>query len=248
MCEEDFNGQPCTLLRDAIGIRGIQDDLPFYVSPINAFQYRDVPVSFIQTYSGDFDEVFATRGEGDVVGFIKSLGKGKVMVFGAAMYTETVGDIDIVHQMAMKFDCPPLFKLSDWADVRISIGEKGSFLFVNNYQDDPVETIIEYENEKLFGGSPVCLAARTGLILPVNWQVRDGVMVHYATSEIVEVAEEGDALTLKTQQREFTAEVTLKGYRCEAGESLEKSAQGERLRVQGLRVQGKDGVILLRRE
>jgi beta-galactosidase len=231
ICLEDFNGQACTLLKDAIGIKEIQEDAPFVVKNIDAFGYRDVPVSFIETYTGDFDEVFATRGDAEVVGFIKSIGAGKVLVFGAAMCTETLGDIDIVHQMAVKMSCPSLFAVPDWADMRISRGENGSFLFVNNYQDDPVETMVVYQGETLFGGNPVTLAARTGLILPLEWQPRPGIRIHYCTSEIVELAAAGAGMALKTQQPEFFAELTLNGYRCDGAVAVQRPDGSRRVQV-----------------
>lgn len=243
MCVEDFHHGECSILNDAIGIQQVISDLPFIRKNINVFQYQNVPISFLETYTGEFDEIFATDESGNVTGFIKSVGRGKIMMFGAAMYTETLGDIDIVHQMAMKMSCSPTFKLSDWADVRISHGKNGSFLFINNYQDDPVETIIEYENEVLFGGNPICLAARTGLILPVDWQINNNVKLHYITSEIVKVTEDTSRIILKTQQNEFVAELTLTGVSCDDSMIITKSGN-----VQRVRMHGKDGVIILRNE
>jgi len=238
MCVEDFSGRACTILKDAIGIHHLDGDPPFVTTSISAFGWDDVPVSFVETYSGEFDEVFAIRGEGDVVGFIKMIGGGKVMMFGAAMAANTLDDLDIVHQMATKMDCPPLFRLGDWADVRLSRGQKGSFLFINNYQDDPVEVTIECENRTMFGGNAVCLPARRGLILPLDWRPKEGVTIHYLTSEIVEIADDGSGVTLKTAQDEFFAELSLSGYRCD---SLEPAA------TQRIRLHGKEGVIRLTR-
>jgi beta-galactosidase len=142
MCEETFDHAPCTILQKAIGIQRIHSDSAFKPASIQAFAYHDIPVSFLETYSGDLDEVFATSAEGQTVGFIKLVGKGQVMVFGAALPANTLDDLDILHQMANRMDCPPSFTLSDWVDARLSEDKNGSFLFVNNYQDDPIETTI----------------------------------------------------------------------------------------------------------
>jgi hypothetical protein len=99
MCVEEFNHEACTILKDAIGIKQINSDLPFVQTSINAFKYSDVPVSFVETYAGEFDEVFATRENGEVVGFIKVMGKGKLLMLGAAFPADTLEDLDIVHQM-----------------------------------------------------------------------------------------------------------------------------------------------------
>ena len=242
MCIEDFDHAPCTILKDALGIGEINSDLPFVNNEITVFHYRDVPASFVESYNGRFDEVFATRAEGEAVGFVKAMGKGKVLMFGAAVPAYNFEDLDIVHQMALMMDCQPLFKLSEWADVRLSRGEKGSFLFINNYLDDPIETTIEYENEPLFGGNLVRLPARRGYILPVDWQLNEDVMVHYATAEITEVSENASTLVLKTEPGEFTAELTVSGYRCDEATVIEDS--GERSRI---RITGEDGEIVLRK-
>jgi hypothetical protein len=57
--------------------------------------------------------------------------------------------------MALKMDCRPLFEISEWADVRASRGARGTFLFINNYQDDPVSLTVAYEGESLFGSNSV---------------------------------------------------------------------------------------------
>jgi beta-galactosidase len=249
MCVEDFSHVACTILQNAIGIRHIhEDDLPFAPSCIRVMNYQDVPASFIETYTGEFDEVFATRENGEVVGFMKMMGKGKVMLLGAALSVIALDELDIFDQMALKMDCPPLFTLSDWADVRISRGDNGDFLFLNNYQDDPVETTIEVANEKLFGGNAVHIPARRGLILPINWQLNKDVLIHYSTSEIIEITDDGSTLTLKTEQAEFFAEMTLAGYRCEHARMIKKSAKTRSLRTHRVRIHGKKGVIVLRLE
>jgi beta-galactosidase len=243
MFEKEFNEKDCTILKDAIGIKQVKDDLISRPNHINAFNYRDVPVSFLQTYAGEFDEVFARLDNGEVAGFIKAIGKGKVLVFGAAMTAETLDDLDIVNQMALKMDCLPLFTLSEWADVRLSSSPKGDFLFINNYQDDPVETTVMYEKKILLGGNPVKIPARSGMILPIEWKLNNGVQLHYSTSEIIEVAEDEAGITLRTAQDSFIAELTLAGYNCDPSKIIKET--GGRRRIQ---LSGKDGMIALRRD
>lgn len=242
ICEQDFTGQPCTILKDALDLRQIEDDAPFSYNEINAFQYVDIPVSFMQTYAGSFDEVIASHDDGRVVGFIKSLGSGKALVLGAAFGAFTLEDSDVVNQMALKMGCPALFETSEWADTRLSVGERGSFLFVSNYQDDPIASVIKFAGEPLFGGSPVCLPARRGAILPLGWQLAPDVRLDYASAEIREVVREDLTITLKVAQDQFDAGLTLHGYRCEGAEVMEKTAEVERVRLHAM-----DGKIVLSR-
>jgi beta-galactosidase len=231
MCVEDFHHRPCTILKDALGIQGIEGGEPFVPALIRAFDITDIPVSFVERYQGDFAETWATNHDGSTVGFIQSVGAGKAMVFGAALSIENLDDLAVVDKMGTAMGCPPMFDLSEWADVRFSRGERGSFLFVNNYGDDPVETTIKYYEKSLFGNNPLRLPARRGLILPVNWQVNDAVLVHFATTELTSVAQDGNTLVLRGQQDDFSAILTLKGYACEQAQVIEKSAESQRIWV-----------------
>jgi beta-galactosidase len=243
MCVEEFDHTPCTLLKDALGIQQVEDDKPFEPNEINAFQYVDIPVSFLETYRGNFSEVIASHDDGRVAGFIQPLGKGSVLVFGAAMTANTLDDLDVVNQIALKMGCLPLFQTSEWVDVRLSTGEKGSFLFVSNYQDDLVAPVIHQDGATLLGGYPVNLPARTGMILPLELQVMDGVKINFATSEIRKIEQEGSSILLEAAQEEFLAEMTLNGYQCDAAERLE-SING----LDHVRLFARDGKIILYRK
>jgi beta-galactosidase len=239
MCEEEFDHFPSSILKDALGIERIERSKPFAWENITVFEYRNVPASFIESYSGEFDEVFATRQDGGVVGFIKTIGKGKVLMLGAAFPANTLDDLDIVHQMAQNMGCQPLFGSSEWADLRISVGDQGSFLFINNYQDDPLETTITYDAELLFGGGMIHLPARRGAILPLEWRLRDGILLHYVTSEIVEKTEDDQTVILRTDSPEFSVEMTLAGYTCD---------NGTRMSGQRIQITGKNGTITFRKD
>lgn len=242
MCIEGFEHKECTLLKDATGIQQIQGGQPFVSGELQVFHYQHIPASFVEAYVGEFDEVFATRGDGEIVGFLQSLGKGKILVFGAAMTANTLDDLDIFNQMALKMDCQPRFTSSEWADIRISIGENGEFLFINNYQDDVLETVIESRGDSRFGGHPIRLPARSGAILPLEWEVKKGILIRYVTSEINEIREVGSTVTLKTGQPEFFAEMILSGFTFENAAVVE-DAHG----TQRVKIHGQNGQIILRK-
>lgn len=230
--DETFAHAPCTILREALGVQAAQSDPPFTRVEINAFQHHDIPASFVETYRGRFDEIFATSQDGRTVGFVQRVGDGEAMVLGAAFPANTLDDLDVLRQMANRMGCAPLFTLSDWADVRLSEDESGSFLFVSNYQDDPIATVISAAGDPLFGGAPVKLPARRGVILPLEWQLKPGILVHYLTSEVTEVAEEGQRLIIRTDSPDFHAEISLTGYRCDEAMVVERC--NGRLKLHGM--------------
>jgi beta-galactosidase len=242
MCEVDFDCHPCTILRDALGVEQVRSDPPFTPRLISLFNIQDVPVSFVETYHGDFDEILATDENNDIVGFLKEVGKGKVLVLGAAMPINTLDELKILNQLALKIDCQPLFQTSNWVDIRLSRGNNGNFLFINNYQDDPVETTIQYEGKTLLGGNPVCLPARSGCILPLDWWLNPAVLIHYMTSEIVEITDNGSELVIKTAHSEFTGEMSLRAYQLEGSFLLEQSTERQRVSFHG-----RSGKMVLKR-
>lgn len=77
--------------------------------------------------------------------------------------------------------------MSEWVDVRLSEGENGSFLFISNYQDDPVETTLCAAGVPMLGGHSLSIPARRSVILPLEWQFRPGIVIHYLTSELIDV-------------------------------------------------------------
>jgi beta-galactosidase len=165
-----------------------------------------------------------------------------VMVFGATMIVENLDDLHVVDQMAKRMECPTLFELSNWADVHISRGDEGSFLFINNYQDDPVETTIRYQGKMLFGSNLIKLPARVGAILPLDWRLNKNVLIHYATAEIIEVNNDGAKIEIKAAQEDFVAEVTARGYSCEQSIVMGTSAENQRVRIYA-----KDGIMVFNR-
>jgi beta-galactosidase len=239
LCQQTPDQMPCTILQQAFGIHTVTSTPPFTPGFIHAFHYRDIPASFIECFTGDFDEIFATDMDGNTVGFAKQLGTGRLLFLGAAFPTNTLDDLDVFSKMAFHVGCSPLFTLSDWVDIRLSEGEKGDFLFLNNYQDDPIQTTIARAGIALFGGHPIVMPARSGLILPLEWQARPGIHIYYITSEITALRDQNGHMHIYTAQPEFFAEIRLNGYRCE--EALISKHLGENHYV----LQGKTGVIVL---
>ncbi len=238
MCTEAADHTACLILSDALGIQAIASDAPFTRTYIDALGHVDLPAQFVETYTGAFTEVIATRA-GATVGFEQRLGRGRALVFGASVPANTLTDLDVVEQMAQRMDCPRLLTLSPWADARLSRGDQGSFLFLANYLDDPVDPTVTLAGQVLFGGHAIHLPARRGQILPLDWRVNPAVTVHYLTAEVTAVQDAGDQLTLTTRLPGFAAELTLEGYHC-AGAGPSRNGR--------VAVRGTDGRLVLQRD
>lgn len=179
-------------LAKALSIQ-IASDPPFTPRRVDIFDIVDIPASFVQRYHGELGAVFATV-DGAPVGFRKTIGNGEIIVLGAAFPIVALDDLAAFNQLADWVDCPAPFTLSQWADVRLSRGPAGDFLFINHYGDDPLETYISYRGTPLCDGHPIHLPARSGAILPLNWRVRPGLTVRYATAEVRSMTEEDGRL------------------------------------------------------
>lgn len=198
LCIEDEEGRPCTLLKDALGVDRTQGDHPFVQTEIHAFAHREIPASFVETYTGAFAEIFAADGEGGVVGFLQPIGEGLVMWLGATFSANTLEELDVFHQMANRMNCSPLFALSEWADVHLSEGTRGSFLFINNYREEPLETTVTCAGVPLFEGRPIRLPSRRGAVLPLHWEVQPDVVIPFLTEEVIGVEEKGEQIVVHT--------------------------------------------------
>ncbi|MGQ9491286.1 MAG: beta-galactosidase [Anaerolineae bacterium] len=216
---------PAGPLATALGLRNVTTDPPFTGRHVVAFG-REIPASFVQTWTGPQATVFATC-EGAAVGLLQPLAAGRVVLLSAAFPIINLDDLAVFEGLAQLVACTPPFALSAWADVRLSRGPAGDFLFINHYGDDPLETAITYRGAPLFGGWPIGLPARSGAILPLAWRVRPGVTLHYATAEVTSVREEGADLELTFAQPTFHAELTAPGYACPDAEAVD----GARCRV-----------------
>jgi len=242
MCVEDFDHKPCTILNDALGIDQLEDYPAFETQNITIFDHEDVPVLFVETYQGDFDEVFAHDKEDATIGFKANIGKGEVYLLGASMPVYSLVELDIFEEIAERVGSPAQFQMKEWVDAHISTGENGSFLFVNHYKDDPVDTLIYFEDESLTGDHPIHLPARQGAILPIDWRVNDDILIHYLTAEVRKVSIDEDLVIIEVAQPNFAGELTLNGVRIEGAKVIDE-AEGE-VRVE---IMGESGKVVLKK-
>ncbi|MEW6504783.1 MAG: beta-galactosidase [Chloroflexota bacterium] len=231
---EDDEGQPAFLLREALGIQAVRTFPAHQTREISVFDHPHLPARFVETYTGDFDEVFACTPEGETAGVIRQLERGRVMLLGAALPISSLEDLAVVDQMALRMGIPRLFEVDEWLDLRLSEGENGSFLFVNNYQDDPVESVIRLNGQVLFGERPLRVEARRGLILPLEWRLADGLILHYLTAEVTGLRRTADEIVLNTAPARFTAEIHLPPeWQVEGSKVLEQPGGLRRFIVEG---------------
>lgn len=171
----------CTILKEALGITQIIDP---QTDKIDAFGYTDIPVGLLQCVEGEFDTVFALSKGSLSAGFTKTIKNGKVCFLGAALSTNTLDDLDVYRKISDLMGLKSSLDTFDWIDGRVLKGPLGNFLCLANYQDDPWADTVSLKGKTLFGGRPIELAARSGLILPLNLLLLEGLNIIYSTVEL----------------------------------------------------------------
>jgi len=191
---KDENNEPCTILKEALMITSI--DRP-NTDKIDAFGYTDIPVALIQSVQGNFDEVFAKTTSNQIIGFKKTLEKGTVYFMGAAVPTNCLDDLDVYRKISEMAGLKPSFESFDWIDMRVLKGPLASFICLNNYSDDPWMDTLCVKGKTLMGGRPFELAARSGLICPVDLKLKKDLILNYATVELCGIEEDENRIVLQ---------------------------------------------------
>ena len=201
----------CTVMLDALGCKAEVYDFGFA-------EYIDDVENLIINSSTDFGETegsFARYETGYNCGFTKDLGKGRVVVFGAAMQHDFYYRDQVVLNQFEKIGVKPILTTDNIEDKLIltsrSNGSGGRYLFINNMDEYEKKTSVYLNGSALFGGKKLVVRARSGLMLPHHIELCPEIFVEYSTAEIDNITRTGEGklkLTLSlTQPRD---EILLK--------------------------------------
>lgn len=209
---KDLKGNPSTLLKDYIDV-----DIKEKV------EWNFVSIDDIDSISTHYAEVYEGKGivpfgyiddaSGRCCAFEKRIGKGKVIVCGAGFELEQEFKIDVVKRLAERAGVKPLVKTDEFLDVwiRKNPNEDTKFLFINNYDDFSKSEKIVFDDKALFDGHKISVNPRSGLMLPLDFKLKDDCKLVYSTCEIIERDEK--SITVKTMQNleiiKFTKKVKI---------------------------------------
>lgn len=184
--EMDMKGEPCTVLKDALEIKVKQTHKNGFVTICETDQ---VSADYIETYEGQAMKkiAFPEEGSDECCGFEKDMGKGKVLVVGAGVVLQQFFLDSLIRRLAEKIGDFPCTKRNDYIDVSFrSVPDKDTkFMFIQNYDEYRKNMSFDYFGEELFDGKEIWIQPRTGLILPLNYEIGNGVKIIYSTCEIV---------------------------------------------------------------
>lgn len=221
----DLKGNPCTVLKDYIDV-----DIKEKV------EWNFISLDGIDSISTHYAEVYEGKGiipfgyiddaSGRCCSFEKKIGNGRVIVCGAGFELEQEFKIDVVKRLAERAGVKPITKTEEFLDVWIRKDPKTDtkFLFINNYDDFSKSEKITLDDKVLFDGHKISVNPKSGLLLLLDYKLKDNCKLVYSTCEIIKRDE--DFITLKLMQDleiiKFTNKVKIQdGVDFEIFEDLE---------------------------
>ncbi|MBN2504902.1 MAG: beta-galactosidase [Bacilli bacterium] len=216
---KNLTDESCTLLKDYIGVDIVKDSF----GRVKILEEDSVNCHKAQVY--DVDSGFATMDldETKVTGFSKEIGKGEVVVFGMQIRSDWDYIDDIMVDVLAKIGVTPTVNTEEWLQIMIRKGKKGSFVFINNFEEFDKESVIYSGKEKLFGGAKLFLPMRRGVILPLDWQVDRNLTIKYSTAEVSDLDISDSMISIRFKPLRKHEEIVFEGdFDIESTSKLER--------------------------
>ncbi|MFB1050995.1 beta-galactosidase [Paraliobacillus sp. JSM ZJ581] len=198
---KDLNGHSCTILKDYIDV-SIIDHKPGFIR----FEEIDsIQVTRMEMYEVSSRAFAWSEGEEEhPVAFEKHLGKGKLIMFGVAMDIDFQYKLEVYRKLAEKINVRSSFTVTkDQLDVSVrTINEKQYFLFVHNFDDYNKSSVLKYKGQTLLEGREVTVPRRSGLMLPFQIDIIEGLRLNWGTAEIYHVDQGYNSLFIKVKLKQ----------------------------------------------
>lgn len=185
----DMLARPCMVLADALGLRPLgtrHGDHRFFLSLVAegwAAPRPEVRSHFAQLWEPSSGEVLLrVYGSGEACGFDIPVGGGRAMVVSAALPCDIPLFREALERLGaragLRHDCA---EYGIWMTSTASRGER--FLHLLNLDGFGKSIHITEHGTPLFGGHPLELGAKAGLMLPLDMSF-GAVQILYSTAEI----------------------------------------------------------------
>jgi beta-galactosidase len=223
----NLDGSPCTVLKD--GLRAGEGRRVSAWNRPTILGWDSVFTMGYTLYPHHQGETIATC-DGQPCGFKVHVGRGQAIVLGVDLSAHYDWCVDVLTELAAAAGVVGRWSCTDrFVSVVERAGADASFLFVTNYDEIPHSGQILRDGQVLLGGTPVWLAPRSGLMLPLNVNLSPGMVVRYSTAEILSY--EGGCLQV-AGTTESVAEICLEGAsRVEGNSVLDIRREGRLLKA-----------------
>jgi beta-galactosidase len=200
--ETDLEGNACTLLADALGVRPVRREEGGWKHYLSvefagwAAGRAEVRADWTQGLDAGANDVFATvYGSGHAVGVACEVGEGRAIVLTAAippdrwLYREMLDRLGVSPVLALDPDEPGVFVSSARSDET-----GGRVVHLLNFDGYDKVVRVTDGGEQLFGGNPVTLRQHDGVMLPIGVGA-GGCEVAWSTAEIADAT--ADTVTFR---------------------------------------------------
>ncbi len=223
--DREMSQKPCTIIRDAISISpsGVENiDSPL----VDIFEFKDIKCSNPQIIYSEVSvsgaEVIARTINGNVCGFLKSVGNGSLLQLGTWIGFDTEGHKPVYEAILNKSGAR--LRQASAGNAGLALRERftegSAVLFIGNYYNEEQAGKVSYTHPLTgeamnipYSKDEILWPALYGVLTPVCLEISDGIQILHSTSDILGVEEIYGQI-----------EITLYGNRDLAGEIVFEGA------------------------
>lgn len=227
----NLKGDSCTILKDAVKFDVI--DIKKGRQLINIEGMDSIYSNYrlvLDNFKGNPIAWCEHEGVKEVCAFVKQIGEGSVIVFGAGIEHDYDYKIEMIRLLAEKLGIEQRVKCSDlWTNVLIRSNDDNAFVFINNFDEMDKHISIKLKDTDAFDGKDIYVPGRAGLILPIEYKLRKDLIIKYSTFEIYDCSE-----------KEESIEISFRTNENSEGEAVIESSSYEILPQENIRISKED--------
>jgi beta-galactosidase len=221
----EMNGAPCTIIRDAVGVKPIGTDA-FDSALIDVLDLKDIKCANPQmVYNADDlvdAEIIARNIRGEIVGFMKDIGAGTFAHIGTWWGFDTEAHKDVYQKLLKLSDANLYHAESDnyFVNVRERFTSTGeAMLFVGNYYNEEHPASVTYthpvtgEIVKMPVSAEKMEMPNLYVILsPIGLKLSESVQLLHTTSDVLSVEKSENEWSIQLfGHRDLVGELVLEG-------------------------------------
>lgn len=221
----EMNGTPCTIIRDAVGVKPIGTDA-FDSALIDVLGSKDIKCANPQmVYSADDlkdAEIIAQNIRGKIVGFSKKIQKGTFAHIGTWWGFDTETHKDVYIKLLQLSDAKSHNAESDnyFVNVRERFTPQGeAMLFVGNYYNEEQAVSITYTHPSTSEIVKMPLSAETmempnlyAVLSPIGLKINENIQLLHTTSDVLNIENSGNEISIQLYgHRDLMGELVLEG-------------------------------------
>ncbi len=208
----DLNGDKCPLLKEYLGIKEISSarGANKVVKPESEFRYYGggfMNLFTLDKAAGQGADILYTSPGNTPTAFEIQKDNSRVLICGFDLNHRFDFQVDLIEKFAGRHGVTRHVSADNrFVDLLLRRGKEGSLLFAANYTEMDQRTDVKIRGTFRPDNFALRVSGRTGLILPVNYQINEELFLHYTTAEIIDMEKNGEqvALILQNPGHEIT--------------------------------------------